>query len=77
MKDTVYNYYISTSALHSSTLGVQKYSTVSVQIAAETIVGVGPLSDVVSNMTFQDCKPLVMCMCTPLHAYTQINNYFI
>ena len=63
--------------MHSSTLGVQIYSTVSVQIAAETIVGVGPLSDVVSNITLPGGKPLVMCMCTPvtpLHAYIHSNQ---
>lgn len=36
--------------------GVQKYSKVSVQIAAETSVGVGPFSDPVSALTDQDCK---------------------
>ena len=35
-------------------IGVQKYSTVLVQIAAETSAGIGPYSDTVSALTEQD-----------------------
>ena len=46
-----------------STIGVQKYSTVSVRIAAETYVGVGPYSDIVSALTDEDSKTYVLLSC--------------
>lgn len=42
------------------TTGVQKYSTVSVRIAAETSNGTGPFSDEVSALTYEDCES---CVC--------------
>ena len=35
-------------------IGVQKFSKVSVSIAAETIVGIGPFSDIVFAVTLED-----------------------
>ena len=39
---------------------MQKYSIVSVQIAAETSVGIGPFSDPVSALTDQDSETHVI-----------------
>ena len=39
---------------HTLYTGVQKYSTVLVQIAAETSAGIGPYSDTMSALTEQD-----------------------
>ena len=37
-------------------IGLQKYSKVSVQVAAETVNGAGPFSHLVTALTSEDCR---------------------
>ena len=56
-------------------INLQEFEVYSFEIAAMTVIGLGPFSDVVTNQTFEDGKYMYLCSYVHTYIHTHVHIY--